>query len=310
MKRPVRLRDFIEDADGWLYAVSTYDNDDRIGCVLRYVPDEHGERVNAEGRRYAKYDFEEAYSLISRCKPQYAGLLHHIPHRDVKRVLKPDHEIGRIATAHPRVQKLVRFFSLPAGTIGCTGSLLCGLENEDSDIDMVVYGRQWFDAQARVREGIRSGKIKKLSGPMWRKVYEKRRPEISYEEFVVHEQRKWNRAQIEGTYFDILYTRSYDDIRSAPAGRGTVIGKMTIEATVTDASLAFDNPAVYEVKHESVSRVLSFTHTYSGQALTGETIEACGVCERHGAELWLVVGTTREARGEYIVSKTLMEHQS
>ena len=85
---------------------------------------------------------------------------------------------------------------------------------------------------------------------------------------------------------------------------------MTLEATVTDASLAFDNPAVYEVKHESVSRVLSFTHTYSGQALAGETIEACGVCERHGAELWLVVGTTREARGEYIVSKTLMEQQS
>ena len=60
---------------------------------------------------------------------------------------------------------------------------------------------------------------------------------------------------------------------------------MTIEADVTDASLAFDSPAVYEVEHESVSRVLSFTHTYSGQALAGETIEACGVCERHGTEL-------------------------
>ena len=95
-----------------------------------------------------------------------------------------------------------------------------------------------------------------------------------------------------------------------PAGRGTVIGKMTIGATVTDASLSFDNPAVYEVEHESVSRVLSFTHTYSGQARAGESIEACGICERHGTELWLVVGTTREARGEYIVSKTLLEHQS
>jgi hypothetical protein len=312
MRRPVvRLRDFIEDADGWLYAVSTYDNDDRIGCVLRYVPDEQGERVNAEGRRYTKYDFEEAYALISRRKPQYAGLLHHVPYGDVKRVLKPDHEIGRIAATHPGVQKLVSLFSLPAGTVGCTGSLLCGLGNESSDIDLVVYGKHWFDAQARVREGIRSGTIKKLSGPMWRKVYEKRRPEISYEEFVLHEQRKWNRGQIGGTYFDILYTRSYDEISSAPAGgREAVIGKMTIEAEVTDASLAFDNPAVYEVEHESVSRVLSFTHTYSGQALAGETIEARGICERHGAELWLVVGTTREARGEYIVSKTLLEEQS
>ena len=27
---PARLRDFIEDADGWLYAVSTYDNDENV----------------------------------------------------------------------------------------------------------------------------------------------------------------------------------------------------------------------------------------------------------------------------------------
>jgi len=123
---------------------------------------------------------------------------------------------------------------------------------------------------------------------------------------VLHEQRKFNRGQIEGTYFDILFTRSYDEIRTAPPGKGEVIGKMTIEAKVTDASLAYGNPAVYYVEHESVSRVLSFTHTYSGQALAGETIEACGICEQHGSERWLIVGTTREARGEYIISKTLL----
>jgi hypothetical protein len=31
--------------------------------------------------------------------------------------------------------------------------------------------------------------------------------------------------------------------------------------------------------------------------------------QQHGNERWLVVGTTREARGEYIVSKTLMEQE-
>lgn len=304
---PLRLRDFIEDNDGWLYAVSSYDNDDRIGCVLRYVPDANGTRVHPSGRRYTKYDFEEAYAHVARYKPAYAGLLHRVPKADVKQVLKPDLEIGRIAAAHPRVKKLISLFSLPEGTVGCTGSLLCGLENEGSDIDMVVYGRHWFAAQALVRQGVRDGRIEGLSEEMWRKVYEKRKPEIPYDVFVLHEQRKWNRGQIEGTYFDILYTRSYDTISSAPAGRGQVLGKQTIDARVTDASLAFDNPAIYEVEHESFSRVLSFTHTYSGQALTGETIEACGVAEQHGDERWLIVGTTREARGEYIISKTLLE---
>ena len=304
---PVRLRDFIEDTDGWIYAVSTYDNPETIGCVLRYVPDVKGERVHSSGRHYTKFDFEDAYAFIARHKPHYAGLLHRIPYRDVKRVLKPEVEIGHIARDHPRVQKLLDLFRLPKGTIGCTGSLLCGLENEHSDIDMVVYGKHWFVAQDLVRRGIQEGKIEGLSPDMWRKVYEKRKPDISYDQFVLHEQRKWNRGQIEGTYFDILYTRSYDSLNSAPTGKGTEIGRMTIEAKVTDVSLVFDNPAVYEVEHESVSRVLSFTHTYSGQALAGERIEACGICEQHGDERWLIVGTTREARGEYIISKTLLE---
>ncbi|MFA4861853.1 DNA polymerase subunit beta [Methanoregula sp.] len=303
---PVRLRDFISDPDGWLYAVSTYDNRESVGCVLRYVPCEDGERVHPSGRRYRKYDFEEAYEMVRQHKPRYAGLLHRVPYQDVKTVLKPDLELGRIVSAHPRVKKLVALIGLPEGTVGCTGSLLCELENGLSDIDMVVYGRHWFSAQALVRQGIRDGKIEGLSEDMWRKVYEKRKPEIPYDTFVLHEQRKWNRGQIEGTYFDILYTRSYEDIRAAPSGKGTVIGRKTIEAKVTDASLSFDNPAVYEIEHESVSRVLSFTHTYSGQALAGETIEACGVCEQHGNEQWLIVGTTREARGEYILSRTLL----
>jgi len=304
---PVRLRDFIEDIDGWIYAVSTYDNNERIGCVLRYVPDIRGDRVNPSGIRYKKYDFEDAYAFIAHHKPQYSDIVQRIPHEDVKRILKPEMEILHIAHNHPRVRRLLDLFRLPAGCIGCTGSLLCGLENETSDIDMVVYGKQWFFAQEQVRRGILEGTIDGLSAEMWHKVYEKRRPEISFDQFVLHELRKWNRGQIEGTYFDILYTRSYDDLKSAPTGRGATTGRRVIEARVTDASRAFDSPAVYEVEHESVTRVLSFTHTYSGQALAGETIEASGICEQHGDELWLVVGTTREARGEYILSRTLLD---
>jgi uncharacterized protein len=303
---PVRLRDFIEDFDGWLYAVSTYDNDEMVGCVLRYVPDANGERINSAGKRYKKFDFEDAYAFIERHKPQYSNLVQRVPVHEIKTVLKPDREIFRIASSHPRVQKLLDLFRLPPGSVGCTGSLLCGLENDQSDIDLVVYGKHWFNAQGKVRQGILDGQMEGLSADMWRRVYEKRKPEIPYDQFVLHELRKWNRGQIDGTYFDILYTRSYDELKNAPAGKGTIIGRMTIEAEVTDASLAFDSPAVYEVEHESVSRVLSFTHTYSGQALDGETIEACGVLEQHGSEQWLIIGTTREARGEYIVSKTLL----
>lgn len=305
--RSVRLRDFIEDREGCLYAVSNYDNSDRIGCILRYVPEPDGERTSLSGRRYRKYDFAESFAWIREHKPEYLGMVHRVPYSDVVRVYKPEEEIGKVAARNVRVRRLLSHFNLPAGSFGCTGSLLCGLENAASDIDMVVYGDAWFSAQRQLRHLVGTGVIPMMSAEMWRKVYEKRTPEISFDAFVLHEQRKWNRGEFEGTYFDLLYTRAYGNLDAVPPGAGTVLGRATIEATVTDASLSFDSPAVYAVDHDEISRVLSFTHTYSGQALAGEVIEAQGVVEQHGGERWLIVGTTREAKSEYIVSKTLLE---
>lgn len=306
--RAVRLRDFIEDREGCLYAVSNYDNSDRIGCILRYVPEPDGERTSLSGRRYRKYDFAESFAWIREHKPEYLDMVHRVPYSDVVRVYKPEEEIGKVAARNVRVRRLLSHFDLPPGSFGCTGSLLCGLENAASDIDMVVYGDAWFSAQRQLRHLVGAGVIPVMSTEMWRKVYEKRVPEIPFDAFVLHEQRKWNRGEFEGTYFDLLYTRAYGNLDAVPPGAGTVLGRATIEATVTDASLSFDSPAVYAVDHDEISRVLSFTHTYSGQALAGEVIEARGVVEQHGDERWLIVGTTREAKGEYIISKTLLEN--
>ena len=306
---PIRLRDFIEDRDGCLYAVSAYDNTDRVGCVLRYVPEPGGERGHPSGRRYAKYDFDEAFCYIARRKPHYIDLIHRVPQSDICRILKPEQEMISVIGRDERVRKLDRLLELVPGSAGCTGSLLCSLEDESSDIDLVVYGREWFHVQDRLRRLIQEGILEDLDDAMWRRVYGKRKPEIRYEEFFLHEQRKWNRGQIDGTYFDLLYSRSYDDLGVLPGGRGIPEGKITITARVTDASLAFDSPAVYEVDHGKIQRVLSFTHTYSGQAQEGEEIEACGICERHGREYWLIIGTTREAKGEYILSRTLLDRE-
>lgn len=306
---PIRLRDFIEDSDGWIYAVSTYDNASKVGCILRYVPDPAGKRANRQGIRFRKVEFDEAYAQIRKEKPQYDDIVHRIPVSDIRKVFKPEREMPRVIASHPRVARLREILALPDGASGCTGSILCGLDAETSDIDLVVYGPAWFSAQAALHSAILKGQIEDLSDEMWDKVYRKRKPEIALDDFVLHERRKWNRGQIGGTYFDLLFTRSYEELDKIVIGKGPVLGRKTIEATVTDASLAFDNPAVYAVDHDEFSYVLSFTHTYSGQALAGEIIEACGVAEQHGNERWLIIGTTREARNEYIISRTLLEQK-
>jgi len=308
-RKPIRLRDFIEDGDGWLYAVSAYDNRERVGCLLRYVPDRSGDRVNPEGVRYRKLDFGESFSFVAREKPQYLDLVHRVPAGDVRRVYKPEEEIGAIMARSPEIRKLISFFGLPPRTMGCTGSYLCGLQVPGSDIDLVVYGRQWRHAREILRYATMKGKIPAIDDETWQAIYAKRKPDLPFDEFILHEQRKWNRGRTSDAYFDLLFSRSYKALHAGPEGRGQVVGPGTVEAVVTDASLSFDSPAVYRVDDPEISMVLSFTHTYTGQAVAGERIEAKGVCERHGDELWLIVGTTREARGQYIRSLSLLEQK-
>ncbi|MDD1674576.1 MAG: DNA polymerase subunit beta [Methanomicrobiales archaeon] len=307
MTRPIRLRDFIADADHWLYAVSRYGNRETVGCILRYVPDPYGERVDPAGRRFRKLEFDEAFARICSEKPSYAGRMHRVPIADVRHIFYPEKEISRIAERDHRVRHLQSLFSLPEHTLGCTGSRLVGLETPESDIDLVAYGAAWFRGQTRLRELISTGCVQQLDEEMWRVVYRKRAPEIPFETFMLHEARKYNRGMIEGTYFDLLYARDEESAGPMQTEGDAVLGKKRIRALVRDARLAFDSPAVYEVDHAEVSRVLSFTHTYSGQVMVGEEMEAQGVLERHGRELWLIVGTTRSAQGEYIVSRTLLE---
>ncbi len=306
--KPIRLRDFFMTEDGCLYAVSGYENDSRAECVLRYVPTPDGDRMAPSGTRYKKYYFADAFAWVKEYKPEYLDLVHRVPLADIIRVLKPEEEAAGIAARNPRVARLFSHFDLPPMSYGCTGSLVAGLENQASDIDMVVYGSAWFLAREQLMAAVKAGKIPAMSEEMWQKVYRKRVPDISFDEFVLHESRKFNRGEFEGTYFDLLYSRGYDNLHSVPPiTLGEKTGTMTIEAKVTDASLAFDSPGIYKVDHEEIDMVLSFTHTYCGQCFTGETLEAKGVVEEHGDHTWLIVGTTREAHGEYIVSRTLLD---
>ena len=305
--KPIRLRDFIMDTDGWYYAVAAYDNERRAGCILRYIPDPSGDRIDETGRQYRKVEFEEAYQLITEYKPEWSDLVHRIPLDDITSVLKPDEEINSLAEKNKKISKLVRSLNLPMGSFGVTGSLLCGLGTDTSDIDGVVYGDSFRLAQRQLEKGFQAGTIEPLDEELWKTVYTKRRPEIDYDEFLLHEKRKLNRGQVDGTYFDLLYTRAYHALSGFVMEKGDVLDRMTIEATVTCDQFAFDSPAMYEIDHPEISRVLSFTHTYTGQAQTGEKIEGRGVIERHGSELWLIVGTTREAKGEWIRSLTLLK---
>lgn len=306
-----RLRDFVVTDENYIFAVVDYFHPaNGIRSVLRYVPDESGDRVR-NGIRFRKYDFDDAFKFMRSIRPEWVEDVHVVPKDHVKEILHPPDRIPELVESDERISCIVNVLekcgvSLPM--MGVTGSLLAGLEVEKSDIDFVVYGVEWFKARDAIKEAKLdpSIPIEPIDESMWHRIYAKRNPDISYEEFVVHEVRKGNRGMVNGTYFDLLFVREWDQIQS-PIQRGEDGDMMQIEAIVTDATFAFDNPAFYKIEHDEIDHVLSYTHTYSGQALEGELIEARGIVEDLGDLKRLVVGTSREPKGEWIRSLTLLE---
>lgn len=304
-----RLRDFFITKNDWIFAVSDYFHPYGIRSTLRYVPDKNGER-QLNGKKYKKYDFDVAFEYMREHKPEWVDDVHIVPESEIKTLIYPSSVISKLVKSDTRITAIVKVLEktgIPKSHMGITGSLLPGLQNETSDVDFVVYGKYWFIARdAIAAEKKRNGQIKDIDIQLWERIYKKRIPEISFDEFVKHEKRKGNRGMVEGTYFDLLFVRDWDQIKEAPI-RGKDVGIMKIEAKVTNADFAFDSPSVYIIDHPEIDHVLSYTHTYAGQALPGEVIEAQGVVEQIGDKKRLVVGTSREPKGEWIKSLTLLK---
>jgi len=330
-----RIRDFVITEDDWIFSVVCYDlGGAELKCLLRYVPDEEGERVSEKLGRYRKLDFYGPYEFLRKYRPEYlndvAPYLHLVPKVDITEILKPELELPVIAerATNKRVKRIYEFLSrfIRKERIGITGSFLCGLNAEESDIDLVIYGRENFKMAREVitdasGQGQGQGEgygedqeqmlFTAINESLWREIYLKRKPELNYHDFVAHEIRKGHRGVIGSRYFDILYVRDAEELERLDRRNyeiGKRVGYRTIRAEVTDTSFSFDNPAIYGIEHDEIEMVLSFTHTYAGQALADETIEARGMVEetRDGRRR-LIVGTTREAKGEWIRSLSLLK---
>ncbi|ADE36735.1 nucleotidyltransferase domain-containing protein [Methanohalophilus mahii] len=306
-----RLRDFVRTDEDCLFSVVDYFHPAGVRGILRYAPDEAGNRF-AKGIKYSKYDFEDSFDYMRKHHPDWIADVHIIPQERVSEILSPIDRLPEVVDSDERIKTIVKVLfdaGIPMSKQGVTGSILPGLQNEMSDIDFVVYGPAWFKARDTIKRAKSlDSRIEAIDENMWQRIYRKRSPEISYDEFFLHELRKGNRGMVDGTYFDLLFTRDWDQIHQ-PLERGEDTEHIQIKATVTDATFAFDNPALYKIDHEEIDHILSYTHTYSGQALAGERIEARGVVEELGHKKRLVVGTSREPRGEWMRSLTLLEKE-
>ena len=305
-----RPRDYLETAGGLHFAVvSSLIDAGHALTSLRYVP-----RDGA----LIKVSTGEAEAYLRRHRAAYPAhstlidaMVHRVPLADVIATHRPDERLMALRSSGPgdrieeralRAVDALVAAGTPEDRIGLGGSLLLGAQHPGSDIDLVVYGRPAFDgARGALGAAITAGQFDMLDHTHWEAAWSRRGGELSLDEYMKAEARKRNKAVIEGTRLDLTLVVDHDE-EVPERGPFRKLGLIVVEALVTNATAAFDHPARYQVQHGEVSEVVSFTPTYAGQAVEGETIEASGWLEEDstGARR-LVVGTSREAGGEYVV---------
>lgn len=297
-------KDFIETAEGLLFAVVEHGTEQgKVLCFLRYV---NGKKVSTD----------EANSFLKQHYPEY---LYYSPYLDVCLHGVAIARIIRHLLPRQRLQEIMHASSLDAiehdvfllaslfqqqnldlAKIGITGSVLPGFQNPESDIDLVCYDRNVFQqCRTITRQLIEHKQLQDLDHNHWFQSWERRSCALNFDEYLWHEKRKFNKAIINGRKFDLSFVNDASFIQAPRSYHKTE--RIILHCKVTDDSHGFDYPAEFYIDSPQIESVVSFTATYIGQAFKGETIEVSGMLEQDGAGLKrIVVGSTREAEGEYI----------
>jgi len=151
--------DYIRTIDGLFFSVKGgIHSDETVISVLRYIPDEKGDRIYDEKPYRRVYDLEFTTKYLQNYNPLYInyidwlGLtLQAVPIEHIVEVYKPVECLKRIlANPESKLEKNVAKFvnalssksRVSSSSFGVSGSLLIELDNVDSDIDLNVYGEQ------------------------------------------------------------------------------------------------------------------------------------------------------------------------
>lgn len=301
-------KDFIETAEGLVFAVVESGIErGKVLCFLRYMT------IN---KQWTKVDTATAHRFLSAQYPHY---LHFSPDKDVHLHAV---SVAQISHHHQPQLRLKHLLHQPSADsvikdlcaicnafeanginlddVGVTGSILINAQQKNADIDLVFYQRDVFHiARQAIPQLIQQGRCTSLNNNDWQAAYARRGSDLSIDEYVWHEKRKLNKVLINQRKVDLSFVCNMP--QNTDKVRYKKLTAVILQAKVLDDSLAFDYPSVYVIQHPSIYAAVSYTATYTGQAKKGEWIEVAGMVEQAGDDMKrIVVGSSREARGEYV----------
>ncbi len=292
--------DYILTIDGLFFAVKgSVHPDELVVGILRYIPDPIGDREIGGITHRRVYDIGSTTDYLRENHPRY---INHIPrlgvelqsvpiddiisHFDPRASLasildNPQSEVENVLTEFVKV--ISEFGSIPTSSIGVTGSLLINAQNENSDIDINIYGHEHsqraYESLVKMRETL--SWVKPLEGDIFESVLNSRWGDtgIPLERFSGIEVVKVLHGLVHGREYFVRLLIPDDVYVSRPLER------VTIKTVVTDASRANFNPCIIGVRpiEEGNQRMISEFKSYRGkfteQVSEGDQVEARGTLE-------------------------------
>jgi predicted nucleotidyltransferase len=286
-------------------------------CFLRFYPHPEGDRVN-KGVKYKKiYDLEERYSLLRTKYPNYLFFseeldleVQGVKIQDIEKIYTPKEcleSLGRkdkLSKTETYSKSLCEFFIDKGGIsqelIGITGSVMVGLNKEDSDIDIIIYGtKNCLIFQENLNILLEeSSNIRKYNIDEYKSHFNWRvgGSDISFEDFMKSEQRKLHQGKFHGYDYFIRYIKSSKDWEGNFYDYNyTNFGRIKAKALITDSKDSIFTPCSYKINNikilekglisnkiniNDISEINSFRSRFCEQAKEGESVIVEGKLER------------------------------
>lgn len=300
-------KDFIETKEGLVFAVVENGTEQgRVLCFLRYHKTSFGwQKLSTTQANVLLKTRVPGYLYYSANKdvhlhaiPEAKIINHYLPETVLQSLLYSDSQ-DLVINDLQQLLLLLQKSGIDLSTVGITGSLLINAQRQTSDIDLIFYDRsEFFLARECIRKLINREELAALSETDWQESYERRSCDLSFSEYLWHEQRKFNKALINDRKFDLSFV---DPQVIEECIQYKKKGSVKIQASVVNDNKGFDYPSIFLIDDPQVQAVVSYTATYTGQAITGERVEISGLLEQASTgQFRIVVGSSREAKGEYI----------
>jgi predicted nucleotidyltransferase len=185
---------------------------------------------------------------------------------------------------------------VPWPAFGITGSLLIGLHNELSDLDIAVFGTQncteAHQALQRLLDSQSCSELRRLDTRGVEELYAQRIADthMAFHEFVSLERRKVNQGSFrKRTYFIRFIKEAHEAGEIYGHRQYTPLGRATITASIADDADAIFTPCRYVLSgarsledgpQPDLNEIISFRGRFCEQARTGESVMAAGTLER------------------------------